>query len=116
MTVVFRLLLVVHLLSWAVVLGAVVTSFRGTPRLPKGTLHGVLGALVTGIAMAGLASAGVVGREPEPAWMAVKLLVALVITGLVVYGTRNPDKVTRGTLGAVAGLTVVNVAVAVLWR
>lgn len=115
MDTLYLILLVLHLLGWAVVLGGTVVSMRAR-QLPKGTLHGVLTALVTGLAMAGMASAGVAGRDPDTTKLAVKLVVALVITGLVIYGQRRPDKVTTGLLGAIAGLTVVNVAVAVLWR
>jgi hypothetical protein len=46
----------------------------------------------------------------------VKLVVAVVVTALVWYGTRKPERVTRGLVGATLGLTLVNVLVAVLWR
>ncbi|GCE77339.1 hypothetical protein [Cellulomonas biazotea] len=110
-----HLLLLLHLLGWAIVFGGTLVTLRDT-RLPKGALHGILTALVTGILMVGLASASDELRDPNNVKVAVKLVVALVVTGLVVYGTRRPEKVTRGLLGAVLGLTVVNVAIAVLWR
>ena len=115
MDIVFGILLVLHLLGWAVVLGGTVVNLR-TPVIAKGVLHAVLTALVTGIALAGIASTGSDDDGPSPAKLAVKLVVALVVTGLVVVGTRRPEKVTTGYLGAIAGLTVTNVAVAVLWR
>lgn len=111
----YHLLLVLHLLGWAIVLGGVLVSFRSTT-LPKGALHGILTALVTGILMVGLASADSSLHQPDHAKIAVKLLIALVVTALVVYGVRKPAKVTTGLLGGIAGLTVVNVAIAVLWR
>ncbi len=46
----------------------------------------------------------------------VKLVIALVVTGLTIVGTRKPERVTTGFLGAIAGLTALNVAIAVLWR
>jgi hypothetical protein len=115
METLFDVLLVLHLLGWAVVLGGTAVSIRDR-RLPRGTLHGVLTALVTGIAMAGMLSAGVVGHEPNTTKLGVKLVIALVITGLVIFGVRRPRRVTTGLLGAIAGLTVVNVAIAVLWH
>jgi len=115
METLYRILLVLHLLGWAVVLGGTAVNMRH-PKLPNGILHGVLTALVTGIAMAGLASAGVAGHEPNTTKLAVKLVIALVITGLVIFGVRRKERVTTGLLGAIAGLTVVNVAIAVLWR
>ena len=113
METLYDILLVLHLLGWAVVLGGAVASMR-TPVIPRGMLHGILTALVTGVAMVGLASSGLAGDEPDNAKIAVKLVVALAVTVLVVLGGRRP-RVTTGYLGAIAGLTVVNVVIAVLW-
>ena len=66
--------------------------------------------------MVGIASAGLAGHEPNTTKIAVKLVVALVVTVLVVLGVRKPSRVTTGYLGAIAGLTALNVAIAVLWR
>jgi hypothetical protein len=113
----FGIILVLHLLGWAIVLGGTVTNLK-TPRIAMGVLHGVLTALVTGILMVGLLSSGAVGDEEDVnnVKFAVKLLVALAVTGLVVFGNNRPEKVTRGLVGGIAGLVVVNVAVAVLWQ
>ncbi len=116
MSTLYGLLVVLHLVGWAIVLGGCLVTLRRS-ELPKGALHGALTALVTGVVMVGLRSAEVGDlTPPDNAKVGVKLLVALVVTGLVWYGARRPEKVTRGLVGAVAGLTVVNVVVAVLWR
>ncbi|MGY4643310.1 hypothetical protein [Cellulomonas sp. URHB0016] len=115
MKLLYDLLVVLHLVGWAIVLGGTLVNLR-TPKLATGVLHGILTALVTGILLVGIASASDDIHDPNTTKIAVKLVVALVVTGLVVYGTRRPEKVTRGLVGAVAGLTVVNVAIAVLWR
>mgnify|MGYP007082185331 CR=1 FL=1 len=109
-----NLLLVLHLVGWAVVLGGVVATMRA-PKLASGVLHGALTALVTGILMVGVVEMGDL-YDPNHVKIAVKLLVALAVTALAFVGTRKPEKVTTGFLGAIAALTVVNVAVAVLWR
>ena len=114
MEILYDILLVLHLLGWAIVLGSAVASMR-TPLIPKGMLHGILTALVTGIVMVGLASAGLAADEPNNIKIGVKLLIAVVVTVLVVLGGRR-ERVTTGYLGAIAGLTVVNVALAVLWH
>jgi hypothetical protein len=113
MDTLYDILLVLHLLGWAVVLGGAVVSLR-TPVIPRGMLHGVLTALVTGVLMVGLASSGAAADEPDTIKIAVKLLIALAVTALVVLGGRR-ERVTTGYLGAIAGLTAVNVAIAVLW-
>jgi len=115
MDLVYSLLIVLHLVGWAIVLGGTLVNLR-TPKIATGVLHGILTALVTGLALAGIASAGLAGHEPDPAKLAVKLVVALVVTALVVLGVRKPARVTTGYLAAIAGLTVVNVAVAVIWH
>lgn len=114
MDIVYGILLVVHLLGWAMVLGGALAYLR-EPKIAKGMLHGILTALVAGIAMVGIASAGLAADEPNNTKIAVKLVIALVVTGLVIYGQRNAEKVTRGYLGGIAGLTALNVAIAVLW-
>ncbi len=113
METLYDILLVLHLLGWAIVLGGAVTSLL-TPVIPRGMLHGILTALVTGVLMVGMASAGVAADEPDNVKIAVKLLIALAVTVLVVLGGRR-ERVTTGYLAAIAGLTVVNVAIAVLW-
>ncbi|WNB86073.1 hypothetical protein [Cellulomonas sp. ATA003] len=114
METLYDVLLVLHLIGWAIVLGAAVVSMR-TPTIPRGMLHGILTALVTGIVMVGLASAGLAADEPNNVKIGLKLLIAVVVTALVVLGGRR-ERVTTGLLGAIAGLTVVNVAIAVLWQ
>jgi hypothetical protein len=113
MDTLYDILLVLHLLGWAIVLGGAVVSLR-TPVIPRGMLHGILTALVTGVLMVGLASSGLAADEPDNIKIAVKLLIALAVTVLVVLGGRR-ERVTTGYLGAIAGLTAVNVAIAVLW-
>jgi len=115
MKTLLHILLVLHLLGWAIVLGGVLVSMR-PPKLPKGVLHGILTALVTGVLMVGIAESSDTIDDPDMAKITVKLLVALVVTALVVVGVRKPAKVTTGLLGAIAGLTALNVAIAVLWR
>ncbi|SED65763.1 hypothetical protein [Ruania alba] len=114
MEIVYGILLVLHLIGWALVLGGAVYGMRPVS-LNKGMLHGILTALIAGILMVGLASAGLAADEPNNIKIGVKLVIALVVTGLIIFGNRNSEKVTRGYLGAIAGLTTVNIAIAVLW-
>ncbi|MFV0252463.1 MAG: hypothetical protein ACK5H2_03905 [Beutenbergiaceae bacterium] len=112
MNVAFGLLLVLHLIGWAIVLGGVLTNLQA-PRLAAGTWHGVLTALVTGLLMVGLAEMG--DADVNHIKIGVKLLIALALTFLIWRG-RKQETVTRAYLLAIAGLTLVNIGVAVLWR
>ncbi|MFD1716635.1 hypothetical protein [Georgenia deserti] len=112
MDILTGLILVVHMIGWAIVLGAALTNMRN-PRLPAGVTHGALTALIAGILLVGLAE---MGDDPvNHAKIGVKLVVALLVTVMTFYGANNEEKVTRGFLGGLAGLVVVNIAVAVLW-
>lgn len=116
MTVLLHVLLFLHLIGWAIVLGAAVVGLK-TGSLYAGALHGVLTALVTGLLMVLVIYVWLSpDTKPSPAWVATKFIVALVITGLVWLGTARPARVGRPLLGAIAVLTVVNVGVATLWR
>jgi hypothetical protein len=106
------ILLVIHMIGWALVLGATLTNLR-PPRIAKGVTHGALTALLAGILLVGVAEMG--DGDVNNAKIAVKLVVALAVTGLAFYGSRRGEKVTTGLVGAIAGLTVLNIAVAVLW-
>lgn|SRR5690554_1736956 len=114
MSVVYNLLIVLHLVGWALVLGGVVATMREGV-LPKGAFHGVLTALVTGVAMVGLASSDLIAGEPNHIKVGIKMLVALVVLALIFVARREETKVSKPVLGAIAGLTVVNIAIAVLW-
>src|SRR5690625_5759774 len=98
MEIVYGIVLVLHLIGWALVLGGAVYGLRET-KMNKGMLHGILTALIAGIIMMGLGSSEVAGPEPDDIKMGIKLLIALVVTGLVIYGHRNSEKVTKGYLG-----------------
>lgn len=112
MDIVTGIVLVIHMIGWAIVLGGTLTNMR-EPRIAQGVTHGALTALVAGILLVGLAEMG--DGEVNNVKIAVKLVVALVITVMTIWGSRNQEKVTRGLVGGIAGLTVLNIAIAVLW-
>ena len=109
MDILFGIVLVLHLLGWAMVFGGALAGMKSTTLTP-GAFHGILTALATGVVLTGL-----LGSDANHVKIAVKLVVALVVTALVVVARRRPEKVTTGLLGAIAGLVVVNVGLAVIW-
>jgi len=112
MSIVNGILIVVHLIGWAIVIGSALANMR-TPQIPKGMLHGILTALISGILIVGLAEMG--DGAVNHMKIGIKLLLTLVVTAMVIVGQRDQKKVTTGYLGGIAGLVVVNVAIAVLW-
>lgn len=112
MNIVTGILIVLHLIGWAIVLGSALANMR-TPKIASGMLHGILTALISGILIVGLAEMGDGGLNHMK--IGIKLLITLVVTGMVIFGQRDQKKVTTGYLGGIAGLVVINVALAVLW-
>lgn len=111
MTLLVNILLILHLIGWAIVLGSAVVSMR-TPTIPKGMFHGILTALVTGILMIGVMEMGDMVLNHMK--YGIKGVVALIIAGMVIWGGKNSERVTKGFLGGIAGLTVLNIALGVL--
>lgn len=120
MTVLLHILLFLHFVAWAVVLGSALVGLRSNT-LYAGALHSALTALVTGVAMVLVVELWLDdfhrAQDPTwPAWVAVKLILAVVVTALVWLGSRRPERVGKPLLGAILGLTVLAVAVAAIWR
>lgn len=110
------LVLVLHFIGLASLLGAFLVQMRPrTKRVDAAMLHGALTQLVTGVALVGLAYALGDGDDVDNAKIGVKLLVLLVITVLVLRGRRR-ESVPVGVWGAIGGLTILNVVIAVMWH
>ena len=109
-------LVVLHIIGFGVVMGGALAQLPnvklGTAKVSKGILHGSLLLLVTGLALVGMVYA--LGGTPNNAKIGVKLLVLIAIIVLVIVN-RKKEKISGGVLGAIAGLSAVNVALAVLW-
>ena len=110
MQTLYDVLVWLHVLSWVVALVGYVTTIR-RPQLTLATVVGVTAAFVLGIALTGVAPAADV--DLDYAKIGVKLVVALVAVGLAHATWRRPAP--NPFAHVVAGLIVVNVALAYLW-
>lgn len=117
------ILLFLHLVGFAVLLGGAVSQyFSSTPRAGQASrtplrinapmVWGAGAQLVTGIALS-----APLGRDYDldSAKLAVKLVVAAMIFAMVFF-SRKRDAVSSGHFLAIIGLTLANAAVAVFWR
>ena len=117
MSFVFNLVVVLHLLGMAAIVGGWFAVARA-PRIVPPIVWGARAQIVTGLVLVGLAQAGWSDGKPDNAKIAVKLVVALAVVALAEI-TRAKNK--RGEsfnpnlVHAVGGLAVVNVLVAALW-
>lgn len=106
-------LLVLHVAGMAVLLGAFLLELMGgTRRFSAGIFHMVGIQLLTGLALVGVNEAD--DRDLDHAKVAVKLLIALAVTGLV-HATRKRDPLPSPVFFAGFALAAANAVVAYSW-
>lgn len=113
MTVLYGVVVVLHLVGMAGVVGGWMSAVR-EPRILPAMVAGALTSLVTGLLLVGLAYPVFGGEGIDNAKTTVKLLVALVVAVLV-WVNRRKESVPKGLLHGIGALALVNVGVAVLW-
>jgi hypothetical protein len=108
-------LLYAHLIGFALLLGGAALQYlSGAIRINTAMLWGAEIQVVTGFALAAPLRGGG-DAEPDPAKLAVKAIVGLMIF-VMVFFSRKREVVNRGHFLAMVGLTLANAAVAVFWR
>ena len=113
MDIVFKLVVVAHLVGMAAIVGGWMVAQRES-RVLRPMLDGAYAQLLTGLILVALAESGAVDEDLNMAKIGVKLLVALAVAVLA-FRNRAKPSVSRGVLNAIGGLALANVAVAVLW-
>ena len=105
-------LLFVHILGFAALLGGLLVQLRSEPKVVNSLMRDGAGtAFLAGLLLVGvLESLG----SPDHAKIGVKFAIGLVILVLVMVNLRKPS-IPQGLYYALLGLTVVNIAVAVFW-
>lgn len=115
MEVVKGLLLVLHFIGLASIIGGVLVQLRAeTRRIDAFVLHGAWTQLLTGVALVGVVEA-IGDYEVNNVKIAVKLLVLVAILGIAFAFRKRPSAPTWAWAG-IGGLTVLNIAIAVLWK
>ncbi|MFE6690778.1 hypothetical protein ACFVFQ_30435 [Streptomyces sp. NPDC057743] len=116
MDVVINVFVALHIIGIASLLGGFLTQMKamsaGTARFVPAMLHGALTMLVTGIVLVGLNQ--MQGASLNNIKFGIKLAVLVVILALV-YVKRDEEKIAKPVFGAVGGLTMLNIFIAVLW-
>ena len=119
MAIVATILVILHFIGLSYLLGSFLVEIkdvvRGQGKVMRGMLDGALLQLITGIALVGIYSAGLVEDETvNNSKIAVKLSVAVVVYVLaLVFRKRVPAP--SWALWAIGGLTLANVIIAVSW-
>jgi hypothetical protein len=121
MDFVYKLILILHFIGLASVVGGFLVQMKSPEKgVNPAMLHGALTQLVTGLLLVGLPEMGL--ALPYPSWegwdngkIAVKLLFTVIIAVLAFVGRKKPLPQT-GFWGAIGGLSIANVFIAVLWQ
>jgi hypothetical protein len=109
-----QLLVLVHLIGFAALLGGLLVQVRAKePEVNASMLNGSFTLLLTGLALVTLEELG--ADQMNYVKMAIKLLLMAVIVVLVVKN-RKFVTIPRGLWGLIGGLTIANALVAVLWQ
>lgn len=116
MGVAYNILLVLHFVGLASLLGGFLVQTRSPEKgVNPAMFHGALTQLVTGVLMVGLAEAGAADDEPlNMGKIMTKLVIVAVITVLAFFGRRKSGPQT-GVWATIGALTLVNVIIAVFW-
>jgi hypothetical protein len=104
-----------HLIGFALLLGGAVAQFVSAKlRINPAMLWGSIIQVVTGVALAAPLRGGG-DDEPDPAKLAVKAVIAVLIF-IMVFVPRKRAEVNRGHFIGIIALTLINAAVATFWR
>ena len=105
-------LLFVHILGFAALLGGLLVQLRTEPKVVNSAMRDGIGtAFVAGLLLVGvLESLG----SPDHAKIGVKFAIGLVILVLVMVNLRKPS-IPEGLYLGLLALTLANIAVAVFW-
>lgn len=119
MELVFNLIVILHFVGLALLLGAFLVQVNSPQKtVTRWMWDGALTQLVTGLAMVGIISAGLIGEDEKAELnhgkIAVKLAIVIVIAVLAFVGKKRPAPQV-GLWAAIGLLTLANVAIAVLW-
>ena len=104
-----------HLIGFALLLGGAVMQYLSAKlRINPAMLWGSIIQVLTGIALSAPLRGGG-DDEPDPAKLAVKAVIAVLIF-IMVFVPRKRAEVNRGHFIGIIALTLINAAVATFWR
>lgn len=120
MVIVYDVILILHFIGLASVLGGFLVQMKSTDRgVNPAMVHGVLTQLVTGLLLVGLPEMG--AATPYTGWdswghtkIAIKLILTVIITIPAFIGRREPRPQT-GIWGAIGGLSIATIVIVFVW-
>jgi hypothetical protein len=117
MTIVFSILVFLHIVGAAMIVGYWIATIK-EPTVHPRQRDGAFLQLLTGIAMMGIIPM-MPDADPNYFKLGIKFAIGLAVAVLAVIGTRKVKKgepVSTGIAHGVGGLALVNIAIATLWN
>ena len=116
MKTLYELIVVVHLLGMAAIVGAFFVVLR-SPRFVPAFLWGAVTQLVSGVVLVGIRESGALPDEDKlnQAAVGVKLLIALAVAVLAWTQRTKRDAAPAGVIHSIGALAIVNVLIGALW-
>lgn len=106
-------LLFLHILGFAALIGGLVVQLKGSDKTVNGAMRDGAGlAFLAGLGLVGVLEAG--DGDVNHAKVGVKAVIGLVVLALVMANLRKP-KLSDALFYGILALSVINVAVAVFW-
>ena len=116
MTVLQNILVFLHVLGAAAIVGGWFATFKKPTVLPL-QLWGAIAQLVTGLALVGIL--GATHQDVNYVKISVKLVIAIAVLIPAIIGYRKAkagQDVPTGLAHAVGGMALINIAVATIWQ
>jgi hypothetical protein len=117
MTIVFSILVFLHIVGAAMIVGYWIATLK-EPTVHPRQRDGAFLQLLTGIAMMGIIPM-MPDADPNYFKLGIKFAIGLAVAVLAVIGTRKVKKgepVSTGIAHGVGGLALLNIAIATLWN
>ena len=117
MTIVFSILVFLHIVGAAMIVGYWIATIK-EPTVHPRQRDGAFLQLLTGIAMMGLLPF-MPDADPNYAKLGIKLVIAVVVAVLAIVGVRKArsgQPVSTGLAHGVGGLALINIAIATIWN
>ncbi len=112
MEILRQILLIVHILGYAGLLGGLLVQLKGPYAVNALMRDGAGTAFVSGLLLVGVLEAG--DAAVDHAKIGVKFAVSLIILVLVMANLRKPS-LPKGLFLGIGALALINIGVAVLW-
>lgn len=117
MEIIKGILVVLHIVGFGAVFGSALAQLPaakiGRARITSGLFHGLNLMFLTGVLLVLMKYA--LGEPVDNLKISLKMVVLIVMIALTLMN-RKKESVTGGIIGAIAGLGVLNVVLAVLWQ